>query len=261
MKIALVSIAYNQPESIERLFAGASRIQHRLRFHLFLHSQHAPTMAACERIATDPRVQYHAHGKNHGVSRSWNEGMLEAYAEGADVVIIANDDIEIDSRNVDRLAAKAAGCRDRYIVTCAGWHHRLNRRLPSHGYACFAINPIALDSIGCFDENFFPAYCEDQDYARRAALAGLVEENCADTDVRHLGSAAIFAEPSLRRQNAITHGRNSAYYRRKWGGDAGQERFTCPFDDGRFDHCIAPARRHAPYGSGLDRTDHEIVRM
>src|SRR5205085_1350846 len=81
--------------------------------------------------------------------------------------------------DLDGVAAKAMRCRERYIVSCAGPHQRLGRFLPSHGYSFFAVNPIAIETIGCFDENFFPAYCEDQDYARRAALAGLSEENCA----------------------------------------------------------------------------------
>ncbi|MFX6027917.1 hypothetical protein ABTE84_21450, partial [Acinetobacter baumannii] len=78
-------------------------------------------------------------------------------------------------------------------------HRRRGQRLPSCGYACFAINPIALETLGCFDENFFPAYCEDQDYARRAALAGLSEENCADTQIVHMGSNAIFSDAMLLR--------------------------------------------------------------
>jgi len=68
--------------------------------------------------------------------------------------------------------------RGHYIVSCAGYHQRFGRRIPSLGYFGFALNPIALRLL-MLDENIFPAYCEDQTTLPRA-LAGLSEENCAD---------------------------------------------------------------------------------
>ena len=121
------------------------------------------------------------------------------------------------------------------------------------------MNPIAVETIGCFDENFFPAYCEDQDYARRAALAGLSEENCADTAVLHGGSSAIFANQELALQNRITQSRNIAYYVRKWGGDAGHEEFDSAVRQPGFGLRIAPEERAEPYGPAYDRTDRNLV--
>ena len=192
-------------------------------------------------------------------ARAWNEGILACYGAGADVVIVANDDVAPGPGDLDRIAAKASACPDRYVVSCAGHNERLGCFVPSHGFSCFAINPIALQTLGCFDENFFPIYCEDQDYARRAALAGLSEENCADTNVTHGGSSAIFASAELARQNALTQAYNIAYYERKWGGGAGAERFATPFGDPRFGVRITPEDRGAPYGEGYDRSDRHIV--
>ena len=174
-------------------------------------------------------------------------------------MIVANDDVLPAEGDLDRVAEKAVRHRDRYIVSCAGPHERLGRFLPSHGYSFFAVNPIAVETIGCFDENFFPAYCEDQDYARRAALAGLSEENCADTAVVHGGSSAIFANQALALQNRVTQSHNMDYYMRKWGGDAGREKFDTPFGDPAFGLRIAPEERAEPYGRLYDRTDRHLV--
>ena len=174
-------------------------------------------------------------------------------------MIVANDDVLPAEGDLDRMAEKAARYRDRYIVSCAGPHERLRRFLPSHGFSFFALNPIAVETIGCFDENFFPAYCEDQDYARRAALAGLSEENCADTAVLHGGSSAIFANQELALQNRITQSRNIEYYKRKWGGHAGHEEFETPFGNPNFGLRIAPEERAEPYGPGYDRADRNLV--
>jgi len=255
MRIDLVTIAYNSGVAIEELIDSArSQKGHRVGVRLFLHSSHAPTVAVCEEIARAPGVQYYPFGYNRGVSRSWNDGILEAYADGADIVVVANDDIRFSNGDLDRLAEKAARCADRYIVTCAGPHGQYGRTLPSHGYACFAINPIALAAVGCFDENFLPAYCEDQDYARRAGLVGLSEENCSDTAVYHAGSATIMRDPPLARQNADTQRLNILYYSRKWGGISGRERYERPFGDPSLEIRIAPEHRHAPYGV-YDRSD------
>lgn len=255
MRVDLVVPAYNQPTWIERLVASAASDLHDVVVHLFLHSTDEDTIAACGRLAARPLVRLHPYGENRGLSRTWNEGLLDAYGEGADLVMVANDDIAFGPGDLDRIAAKAIAHRDRYIVSCAGYHERHLRRLPSHGYSCFAVNPIALEVLGCFDENFFPAYCEDQDYARRAELARLSEENCADTEVVHGGSSAIFASEELRSQNARTQAVNMAYYARKWGGLAGQESFATPFGNPAFGLRIAPEARETPYGAGYDRED------
>jgi GT2 family glycosyltransferase len=258
--VDLVTAAYNSGACVGRLLESArSRGGHRVRVRLFLHSGHEPTVAACERAARSPAVVYYAYGHNRGVSRSWNDGILDAYANGADAVVVANDDVAFSDGDLDTLVEKAERRRDSYIVTCAGPHAYYRRVLPSHGYACFAINPVALEQVGCFDENFFPAYCEDQDYAHRAALAGLGEENCPDTMVHHDGSGTIMRDPAVAIRNGHTQSMNILYYRRKWGGDPGAEQFGHPFGDPALDCHIAPGRRHAPYGVH-DRPDRNLVR-
>jgi len=258
-RVGLVVIAYNQPGWTQGLLDAAGAARSEIAVHLFLHSTDAATTSTCELLAARPEVRYYPFAENRGVSRSWNDGILAAYDDGADVVLVANDDVRPAEGDVDRVVDKAVGCRDRYMVSCAGPNQRFGRVLPSHGYSFFAINPVALETIGCFDENFFPAYCEDQDHARRATLAGLSEENCPDTAVLHGHSSAIFASPELARQNLITQRRNIDYYVRKWGGDAGAERFETPFGNPNIGLRIAPEQRAAPYGPEYDRADRHLV--
>ena len=262
MKIAVVTIAYSSSASAASVIETASSANgHAIECHLFLHSKYPQLVEACNCIAQSPLVTYHAFGTNRGVAKSWNEGMLAAYSARADVVIIANDDIVFAPGDLARLGEKAVACRDRYIVSCAGFHQRFNRNMPSVGYSCFAINPVAIEKLGCFDENIFPAYCEDQDYARRAHLSGLNEENCPDTKLTHLGSNSVLSDPALGRQNLVTHRLNRSYYRRKWGGDGGQETYSYPFNNPRLTCYVSPRTRQAPYGPAYDRRDHDIVKM
>ena len=261
MKIAVVTIAYSSAASASSLLATAETNRHTIECLLFLHSKYPALIEECNRIAQNSVVIYHPYGINRGVSKSWNEGMIAAYAAHADVVIIANDDISFTAGDLDKIADKAMACRDRYIISCAGFHLRFNHRQPSVGYSCFAINPIAIEKLGCFDENIFPAYCEDQDYARRAGLAGLHEENCPDTMLSHAGSNSVLSDPALARQNAVTHRRNIAYYQQKWGGDGGHEKFQFPFNNPRIGYAIPPRSRQSPYGPAYDRRDQGIVQL
>ncbi|PRY39742.1 glycosyltransferase family 2 protein [Umezawaea tangerina] len=257
MDVALVVVAYGLPFGTAP-FESARRSLQPLTTYVFRHSTTPSVVAACERVATSPDVVYLPYGVNRGLANSWNEGMVRAF-EWADVVLFANDDVEFADGDVDRLVATAAAHPEHYVVTCAGVELSRRERAPSLGYACFAMNRVAFDELGCLDQNLFPIYCEDEDHSRRAALAGLREANCPDTAVRHFGSAAIRGHPELDRQNRVTHAANFAYYQRKWGGPAGHERFRNPFDDPSLGPRIDPDRRHTPYGPGRDRTDHHIV--
>lgn len=263
MKVNIVTTAYNLPGSTLKLFETAMLDSdlHDISFQLFLHSKHQPTVAMCEHLAGTYPCTYYPHGVNRGLSTSWNDGMLAAYAElSADVLIIANDDIYFSAGDIDKIAKQATSHRDNYIVSVAGHHLGYKKDVVTHGYSCYALNPITLDTICCFDENIFPIYLEDVDHHRRATLGGLVETNCADTMVYHGGSSAINKDPILARQNIHTQSKSGQYYHAKWGGNPHHENYKIPFNDKRFDLRIDPEVRRAPY-PGYNREDREIVRF
>lgn len=263
MKINIISIAYNLPESTAKLFQTAmlDSDQHDISFQLFLHSKKPETVAMCERLAKEFPCTYYPYGENRGLSNSWNEGILAAY-EVADVVIIANDDVYFAAGDIDKLATKAEANRHNYMVSCAGFNLAHGKVIPSMGYSCFAMNPISLEKIGMFDEQIFPIYGEDQDHHRRAHLLGLVETNCADTNVWHAGSMAIKKDPILARQNMVTQTKNFQYLQVKWAqqGDDMNTGYKTPFNDKRLTCYIDPTMRHDPYPD-YRRLDRGIVRF
>lgn len=261
MNIGLVVVAYNSGRDLTRLLDSAVvRPGDNLRIELFLHSADAETVAACETVAAryGEDCNFHDLRRNAGLARAWNTGALSCYGDGADVVIVANDDVVFGPGDLRRLVAHAAIHRDGFIAVCGGYHEGFQEQVTSHGYSCFALQPIALEVLGCFDENLFPAYFEDCDYGRRAALAGLEQSVCAGTLVAHVGSGTIQRDPELNARNHATFTRNQDYYRRKWGGSNGQEVYDRPFNDPRFSLRIASELRHTPYGPPHDRTNPEV---
>lgn len=93
----------------------------------------------------------------------------------------------------------------------------------------WAINPVALKSIGGWDTNL-PDYYGDNDARHRALLAGW---ECIDTHIEgmsHEGSATINSDPKLRFIHQQTFPLHRQYYIAKWGGGPGEEQFSVPFN-------------------------------
>jgi len=268
MNIHIITVAYGLPEGTEHLLATRPvGKKHTFHWHLFLHSQIEAVVAVCDSAAKRKDVSYYPYGENRGLARSWNEGILEAREAEADVIMIANDDVLPGKGDIDAMAEaavewqfepqKAEGFA--YMVTGRMYDLR-NEEFSTSDFGMFALNPIALDTIGMFDEQFFPIYFEDKDYAYRAHISGLHAINVESTEIIHQGSGNINALPDLMEQNHKTFEANKAYYVKKWGGEPGQERFKQPFDDLRFCTRIAPCDRGAPYW-GFERDDYDLVRM
>lgn len=151
--------------------------------------------------------------KNSGVSASWNRIMEMA---GDEPVVIANDDVILSDDSI----------RDFEEAT---------KELPfvaaeTVGYALFAVTKECRETVGWFDENFWPAYYEDIDYNRRLMLSGM-RNGAVPRPVFHGVASTRNALPPS--EAAIIHDgfrSNEAYYARKWGGERGAERFTTPFN-------------------------------
>lgn len=170
---------------------------------------------------------------NHGVSKAWNAGIDWAMDE--DLVIVCNDDVIFHPGTIKTLVNQMADDQD--IDLCSvvstdteqyGFHEA---DFPD--FACYIIQPRDFtDKFGTFDENFTPAYFEDNDMAYRIKLAGGKQGLCLHARVEHEGSATQFMdnEPVVSSQRFEL---NRDYYMAKWGGIPHEEKHTTPFNSGR----------------------------
>ena len=124
----------------------------------------------------------------------------------------------------------------------------------NHGASWFGITAYGVDTVGLFDENIYPAYLEDCDWARRADLLGVRRCDVPDVHAIHgdenlTGSCTVNENPELAARNSRTHGGNFDYYRRKWGGLNGTETFATPFNDPHWPVWAARELEHPdPFG-------------
>ena len=163
---------------------------------------------------------------NRGVAASWNAIMREGFGRGYDWVFLASNDCFVAPGTLQ----KAIDVLDTGDVGI--WHVFAGN--------FFAISRKTVERIGWFDENFWPAYCEDCDYSRRCDLAGVTRRNVPGAVVEHLGSMTLKSGAKLPDVRP--------YYIEKWGGLPGHERFAVPFNIQTTDarqcrRCTAAGRR------------------
>lgn len=155
---------------------------------------------------------------NLGVAGSWNqichfafEGLMTA--EKCHRVILLNDDVyfgKTEEQVLEFISKNPTG-----IFTA------------TNTWCNIMIDWFTYNLIGEFDESFFPAYFEDNDYCYRAKLlSARVEPNAfMDTEIFR-NSMTIAKTPDLN----ANFDKNRQFYISKWGGLPGEEIFVKPFN-------------------------------
>jgi hypothetical protein len=165
-------------------------------------------------------------GHNLGVAASWNLGMK--MTPDAPWWFITGFDMEYAPGDLAHLVAEMESSPKPRTVHFAG-------------YSSFALNRATLERVGYFDENFHPAYFEDNDHAYRCYHEAVEAVHLINSS-KHEGSATIFGDQSYRDQNHKTFEKNRAYYVAKWGGPPGDERWSTPFGESGGEPAIEPER-------------------
>lgn len=158
---------------------------------------------------------------------AWNDMMRYAIEHDA-YMIIANDDVTPHPHSIQALVDAAINRPD--IAMWNGSGHSGN------SYSFFLLRNWAYKQVGEFDENFKPAYFEDNDFDRRIKLAGLIREEVPTATFEHVGSATM---KNMRDERIVQHHasfvKNQRYFQRKWGGTPAHEQYEIPFERPYFD--------------------------
>lgn len=138
---------------------------------------------------------------NLGVAASWNLGIKLLPHDH--VWTFASNDMWFRPGDLERLSEASRGSLtlSQYYPY---WH-------------TFAIGEDVVNRVGLFDERFYPAYFEDNDFKRRVQFAGFP---IASLDVApgHDNSSTLNSDPRFQARNAETFNRNQMLYSRKVAG-------------------------------------------
>ena len=189
------------------------------------------------------------------LSAAWNNGIRQAFEDGCSYALVCNDDIMFAPYCIDQMVKvyKHYAKENVIMVTpnnilgevgdpFAILNYEYYRDYPDDSpeysiadhpnFSCFLITQKYIDEVGWFDENFAPAWYEDNDSHRRATLAGYREITTTAAPMVHLGGQTTF------RMESPNSGASQAYYIEKWGGipashplDAQKEHYPTPYND------------------------------
>ena len=160
--------------------------------------------------------------ENIGVAASWNKLLHYIYngdkklkTNGCGYALILNDDIYL-GKTESQVMKFIWDQKELCLATTTGT------------WCAFILNQLTHKKIGDFDEKFFPAYFEDNDYSYRMLLSGFkhTSHTFLDPEV-YRNSQTIAKDPSLNNKFE----ENKAYYVRKWGGEPYKETFLTPFNE------------------------------
>jgi GT2 family glycosyltransferase len=162
--------------------------------------------------------------QNFGVANAWNYFTEQAEKDGYDAVIVANDDIYLYDGVLERFVEKM---QNNEFVCFEG----------QNAFSFYGMHVTLFNRVGKFDENFWPAYYEDNDYHYRMKLLGLPTAYVAEPSYFHQVSATITKFDYFRKMmHHHNFRKNTAYYTQKWGGLPHNEQFTEPFSEEGVDH-------------------------
>jgi len=136
----------------------------------------------------------------------WNVGIKEAFALGADVALVCNNDIIFSPLTIDavtrRMDEVLRNDERIAVVTAHNLRGRMSTRKirgldeltwePSESdgpdFSCFLISKKAYEEVGPVSEEYVPCYFEDNDYHIKMALAGYRAISTTGAPYYHYGS-------------------------------------------------------------------------
>jgi hypothetical protein len=148
---------------------------------------------------------------NVGVAASWNQ-LCKAIFKEHDYAIILNDDIYLGRQEwqINNFFTWLEMNYDKVFTA--------DLFVGPKDWCVFIISKKCYEAIGEFDERFFPAYYEDNDYAMRMKLMGKKMEIFPFLD------PAIFrSSETMKKDSEIKGEESKKKYIKKWGGIPGEE--------------------------------------
>lgn len=177
------------------------------------------------------------------LARAWNVGITRALERGARYVLVINLDILFHQGFLLNLINFAERQPQVLLWSGVDWPElKPIEQAPLDGppissvhMSCFLCDQRLFQLVGTFDENFIPAYHEDNDMGYRIKLAGQKTLSTPAAVYRHfdrmtLKCAAEAGQTDFLIETQYGMDASLKYYRKKWGGLPGEETFKVPFD-------------------------------
>ena len=180
----------------------------------FIHVMDNSAGACPVFTSTDCPILVERADFNLGCAASWN-----IFMKKHDFAIICNDDITFHKTGIEEIVN---AIEDGHEFVAAGG---------ANAFSCFYLSKRLYHEVGEFDEAFYPAYFEDNDYAYRMKMRGHSLYFLPTTVYDHVGSATLKNYGPLELdQHHRRFRKNQDYYKTKWGGLPHEETYVSAFN-------------------------------
>lgn len=250
-KVQIVIPCINLWNKYTRACIESVKTKYPYRIMLIDNASEDETLTEASKLVSDTFAHYRSE-ERMSFSKSCNVGIRDAFERGYDYVFVLNNDTLLHPDAIDNLVMRfldeerrtqnpnhnlaMATCMD-VTGECRGEPQAVLKldvaekiAVPETEHPCFSgfmINKMCWEKVGEFDENFKPAYYEDNDYHYRINLAGLKAIVLPTSMFYHYGSRTQLE--AIGRPLA-TGTSNMQYYIKKWGGLPGREIYKTPFN-------------------------------
>lgn len=170
------------------------------------------------------------------VAAAWNWGFETAVLEGCERLMLLANDTVLRPDTVDRLAAYEGPAH--FWSATDDDKPEFTEARPGCDFSCALTTPEHYRRYGCFDENFKPAYHEDNDYVARIHVAGGTVCQVGAARFTHRGSQTIRLDPEMNHHSSYWWTKHERYFRLKWGHlpiddaeTARRQYYRTPFND------------------------------
>ena len=229
-KVSLICAVLNNFEEFTELVASAKTQENELKIYPQLQNRHQVPLA-----------------------KAWNNGISQAILDGCDFIIISNDDVLFAPFTIDEMVKQASSVLAKFNPETSKepvlfapldvsetfddpleilWSKKSTefKFQEKELFSCVMITPRTIELVGTFDENFDPAWHEDNDYAvRTQALLGL---GVVKFKIPYIHRGSSSTKKLLRPLNSR---KGQEYYVKKWGSytrDAEKgELFRTPYNN------------------------------
>jgi GT2 family glycosyltransferase len=239
----LVIVVFNRLDKL-KLLIESIKTDLNIRILLFDNGSSQETVDYIKEISKDPRVFITFEAYNKGFAYALNRGCDFAFTQlKADGVFFIDSDVVLGKGCLENLISfqkksKAAGVfsQDQKTEGFSFGEFSDPKFKPSYNKEmmltteCCYFPAETLLGVDYFDEMFYPVYMEDMDYFYRIKLRGGKLLHCKTANHFHFRTKFLEDNDEFARYKRDRFYLLDEYYRYKWGGPPGQERFKKPFN-------------------------------
>lgn len=160
------------------------------------------------------------------LSKAWNMGLRDLFKRHDYVVVSGLDSIAPVESEINQMITYLQTNPKIGLVSATprGSYERIHSLARTfdveHGdgsFSFFILSKEAFETVGKFDENFKPAYFEDDDYLVRLRNAGYTPKRLQHVQYFHVRQGTVKHGNDIQKAYTDFMARNLEYYRKKWG--------------------------------------------